>query len=211
AQDELEDWGAYAVPHLIAVMNQAHAAGASRVQDVAIGMLRLAARRPLLDPFNPNPSEELKALNREIDLDNARIRDFTYTANASEQELQLVVRDWNDWYEARHSRFKLSATQKSKAFLFETRFAKYWENLLSLAFGVSLVSREPVLETLISKLKYSLSLSLGSLLLAYLISIPIGIFSAVKKDSPADRAVTVGLFMLYSLPSFFVATLVLFF
>lgn len=211
AQDELEDWGAYAVPHLIAVMNQAHAAGASRVQDVAIGMLRLAARRPLLDPFNPNPSEELKALNREIDLDNARIRDFTYTANASEQERQRVVKDWNDWYEARHSRFKLSATQKAKAFLFETRFAKYWENLLSLDFGVSLVSREPVLETLISKLKYSLSLSLGSLLLAYLISIPIGIFSAVKKDSPADRAVTVGLFMLYSLPSFFVATLVLFF
>jgi peptide/nickel transport system permease protein len=68
-----------------------------------------------------------------------------------------------------------------------------------------------VLATLISKLPYSLSLSVGSLLLAYLIAIPLGIFSAVRKDSPADRATTVVLFMLYSLPSFFVATLLLFF
>src|SRR5262249_32254690 len=48
-------------------------------------------------------------------------------------------------------------------------------------------------------------------LLAYFIAIPLGIFSAVKKDTPADRGLTLGLFMLYSLPSFFVATLLLYF
>src|SRR5690606_6970887 len=63
----------------------------------------------------------------------------------------------------------------------------------------------------VGKLKYSLTLSVGSLLLAYLISIPLGIFSAVKKNTTPDRALTVLLFMLYSLPSFFVATLLLFF
>jgi peptide/nickel transport system permease protein len=68
-----------------------------------------------------------------------------------------------------------------------------------------------VLGTLVSKLPYSLSLSLSSLLLAYLISIPIGIHSAVKRDTAVDRTVTVGLFMLYSLPSFFVGTLLLFY
>jgi peptide/nickel transport system permease protein len=76
---------------------------------------------------------------------------------------------------------------------------------------VSLVTREPVLATLVSKLKYSLVLSVGSLVLAYLVSIPLGVFSAVKKDSATDRALTVNLFMLYSLPSFFVATLLLYF
>ena len=54
-------------------------------------------------------------------------------------------------------------------------------------------------------------LSGGSLLLAYLIAIPLGIFSAVKKGTRTDRVVTTLLFMLYSLPSFFVATLLLFF
>lgn len=211
AQDELEDWGAYAVPHLIAIMNQAQAEGEARVRDVAVGMLRLAARRPLVDPFNPRPDDQLRALNRAIDLDNALVRNMSYSANAPEEQRQQVVRQWNDWYAERKARFHLSPMQKASALFLETRFANYWSNLLRLDFGVSLVSREPVLTTLIGKLKYSLSLSLGSLLLAYLISIPIGIFSAVKKDSPTDRAMTVSLFMLYSLPSFFVATLVLFF
>jgi peptide/nickel transport system permease protein len=64
---------------------------------------------------------------------------------------------------------------------------------------------------LISKLPYSLTLSIGSLLLAYVIAIPLGILSAVDKDSRADRVTTFGLFMLYSLPSFFVATILLYF
>jgi peptide/nickel transport system permease protein len=67
------------------------------------------------------------------------------------------------------------------------------------------------MQTLISKLKYSLSLSVVSLILAYLIAIPLGIFAAVDRGSKSERSLTVGLFMLYSLPSFFVATLLLIF
>jgi peptide/nickel transport system permease protein len=83
--------------------------------------------------------------------------------------------------------------------------------VLRLDFGVSLVTHEPVVATMLGKLKYSLVLSVGSLLLAYAISIPLGIYSAVKKDSFWDRVLTVKLFVLYSLPSFFVATLLLYF
>ena len=45
--------------------------------------------------------------------------------------------------------------------------------------------------------------------LAYLISLPLGIWSAVKENTIADRIVTVILFMLYSLPSFFVGVVLL--
>ena len=62
------------------------------------------------------------------------------------------------------------------AALFETRFAKYWANLLRFDFGVSLVTKQPVMTTLLGKLKYSLSLSVLSLILAYLIAIPLGIY-----------------------------------
>ena len=50
-----------------------------------------------------------------------------------------------------------------------------------------------------------------SILIAYLVSVPLGVFSAVKRNSLADRVITVVLFMLYSLPSFFVGTLLLFY
>jgi len=45
----------------------------------------------------------------------------------------------------------------------ETLFATYWKYLLQLDVGISLVSRKPVLETLVSKLRYSISLSVTSL------------------------------------------------
>ena len=48
-----------------------------------------------------------------------------------------------------------------------------------------------------------------SIFIAYLVSIPIGIFSAYKKDSMADKGTSLGLFILYSMPSFFVGVLLL--
>lgn len=211
AQDALEDFGGYAVPHLISIARRAHAEGQGELRDLAVGMLRLSARRPLVDPFNPNPSEELRALNRAIDLENAELRNLGYARSASDDERAEVLERWQRWFDERRERFTWSVGEKVGIFFLETRFANYWRNLLRLDFGVSLVTREPVLTTLVGKLKYSLSLSVGSLLLAYLISIPLGIFSAVKKNTTPDRVLTVLLFMLYSLPSFFVATLLLFF
>lgn len=211
AQDNLEDLGQYAVPHLVNIARTAHASGQAELRDITVGMLRLAARRPLVDPFSPNPSAELKEQNRAIDLANAEVQKLGYSRNAPEARKAEVIAQWGAWFEAHEPRFRWSPSGKLATFFLETRFANYWKNLVHLDFGVSLVSREPVLATLLSKLKYSLSLSVGSLLLAYLVSIPLGIFSAVKKNTTPDRVLTVGLFMLYSMPSFFVATLLLFF
>ena len=94
-------------------------------------------------------------------------------------------------------------------FFTDTRFAKYWGNLLRLDFGISHVDKKPVLESLLSKLKYSITLAVSSVFLIYLISLPLGIFSAVRRNTVADKVVTVILFMLYSLPSFFVAVILL--
>src|SRR5207249_11123539 len=53
----------------------------------------------------------------------------------------------------------------------------------------------------------SLKLSGISLLLAYLISIPLGIYSSTHQQSAGDRFTSVLLFTLYSLPNFWVATM----
>ncbi len=50
-----------------------------------------------------------------------------------------------------------------------------------------------------------------SLFIAYLIAIPLGIFSAVKQYSLLDQVSTVVLFALYSLPNFWIGTLLLIF
>ncbi len=207
AQDALEDLGAYAVPHLIALLD----APDRRLRDAATYFLRLNALRPLEDPFNPSPSPVVQARNRAIDHENATLRTLRFSLDDPEPEKLEIVAAWKRWYAAHGERFSYGLADEVRIFFFDTRFAAYWKNLVRLDFGVSLTSREPVVRTLVSKLKYSLSLSVGSLLLAYALAIPLGIFSAVKKGTRADRIVTTLLFMLYSLPSFFVATLLLYF
>jgi peptide/nickel transport system permease protein len=207
AQEELEDLGSAAVPHLVALLDDRD----PKLRDAASYFLRVAATRPLEDPFARNPSEALRQRNRAIAQENAQLRELRYAPEAPEAEKLRVLGELRRWYAQHRSRYEQTRLGNVKSFFFDTRFAAYWRNLARLDFGVSLTSREPVVKTLLSKLKYSLTLSVGSLLLAYLIAIPLGVFSAVKKGTRVDRALTLSLFMLYSLPSFFVATLLLYF
>jgi peptide/nickel transport system permease protein len=59
-----------------------------------------------------------------------------------------------------------------------------------------------VMDELWQRLKVTVPLSLVSVLLAYLLALPLGILSAVKQGSLADKLTTLGLFMLYSIPTF---------
>ncbi|MBT3621556.1 MAG: ABC transporter permease [Flavobacteriales bacterium] len=83
------------------------------------------------------------------------------------------------------------------------------KGLLRGDFGISYIDSQPIQSKIWQKVGISFSLSLISIILAYLISIPIGIYSAYKKDSVADKGLSLVLFVLYSMPSFFVATLLL--
>ena len=211
AQERLDAWGSYAVPALVAVLGDAQRSGESALRAATLRALRAAARRPLVDPFADDPTPEQRERNRQIDVENARLRALRFEAGDDEARRAEVVAEWLAWYDANRERWEWSRAERVRILFLETRFARYFTNLVRLDFGVSLVTREPVLETLLSKLPYSLTLSVGSLLLAYLIAIPLGVFSAVSRDTRADRSTTVLLFMLYSLPSFFVATLLLYF
>jgi len=76
-------------------------------------------------------------------------------------------------------------------------------------FGVSYLTQQPVSGLISDRIGWSLFFTLTSIFLAYLISIPVGIKSASQPDSTFDRTSTIILFLLYSLPLFWVATLLL--
>ncbi len=81
--------------------------------------------------------------------------------------------------------------------------------LLRGDFGISYLNKQPVSAMIKEKIGWSLFFTLVSVFLAYLISVPIAIKAAAKKDSSFDRLSSLILFMLYSLPTFWVATLLL--
>jgi peptide/nickel transport system permease protein len=87
--------------------------------------------------------------------------------------------------------------------------AVYSRGILRGDFGTSYVTKQPISEVIGEKIGWSMFFALASVFLAYLVSIPLGIKAAAEKDSKFDRISTVSLFILYSLPSFWIATLLL--
>jgi len=78
-------------------------------------------------------------------------------------------------------------------------------------FGISLRDGRPVWSVLKEGLRITLQLNLIAIFLIYLVAIPLGVYIAVKKDTLFDRFSTLMLFILYSLPTFWIATMLIVF
>jgi peptide/nickel transport system permease protein len=91
------------------------------------------------------------------------------------------------------------------------RYALWVGKMVTLDFGDSYKDHRPVTEKIFATLPVTLQLNVISLFLIYVLSIPLGVFSATHQHSIADRISTLGLFVLYSLPNFWVAMLLMYF
>jgi len=92
------------------------------------------------------------------------------------------------------------------------RFVLYrpsFSGLLQLDLGESTESNKPVWAEIKSRLPLSIWFGGWSLLLAYAVSIPLGVAKALKRDGAFDRGSTLTLFILYSIPSYVLAVVLL--
>ncbi|MDQ3047450.1 MAG: ABC transporter permease [Bacteroidota bacterium] len=76
-------------------------------------------------------------------------------------------------------------------------------------FGISYVTKQPVSEVISERIFWSLLFALLSVLLAYFVSIPLGVKAAANRGGRFDKTSSIILFMLYSMPSFWLATLLM--
>mgnify|MGYP004479113669 FL=1 len=94
---------------------------------------------------------------------------------------------------------------------FVVQYFTWLGNLLRGDMGTSYVSNKPVFSTFVSKLPATLLLTAVSILLTVLISIPLGIWSAVKQNTATDYVIRTASFIGNSLPNFFVSLLLIYF
>jgi peptide/nickel transport system permease protein len=86
----------------------------------------------------------------------------------------------------------------------------YWlRNAVTLDFGRSVIDRRPVREKIFEKLPRTIELNGLAVLVAAVIGVPIGLWSAARSGRAAERISAVMFFILYSLPSFWVALLLM--
>ena len=87
------------------------------------------------------------------------------------------------------------------------QFLKYLGGVITGDFGTSYMSRAPVIDALLSRYPYTLTLASTSTLIMIIIGIPIGIISATKQYSLLDRISTsIGLIGV-SMPTFWIGML----
>ena len=91
---------------------------------------------------------------------------------------------------------------------------QYWRWISGVVqgdFGFSLRNTEPVSTVILDALPITIELMILALLIAVLVGVPLGVLSAVKRDSAHDYAARVGGLVGVSIPSFWLATLLLIF
>jgi len=85
----------------------------------------------------------------------------------------------------------------------------YSNGLVRGDFGTSYQTKDAVSKTIFGRIGWSLFFTVVSVIIAYIVSIPIGVKAAQNRGGRFDRVSSVVLFALYSLPSFFIAILLL--
>lgn len=93
---------------------------------------------------------------------------------------------------------------------FLTQYFVWLGNLLRGDMGTSYISGREVFPTFISKLPATLLLTVVSILLTILVSIPLGVLAAVKQNRFTDYVIRAASFLGNSMPNFFVALLLMY-
>lgn len=94
---------------------------------------------------------------------------------------------------------------------FLVQYGKWFAGMVTGDMGVSYVSKKNVYDTFVEKLPATILLTVSSVLLTMLISIPLGIFSAVKHNRLGDYVVRFFSFIGNSMPNFFAALVLMYF
>ena len=89
------------------------------------------------------------------------------------------------------------------------QYADWVARLARLDFGKSFIDGRPVLDKLLERLPVTLTINALEIIAAFLIAVPLGIMSALKRNTLADKVTTVTVFLGFSMPGFWFALLLM--
>ncbi|AIK32848.1 MULTISPECIES: ABC transporter permease [Bacillus] len=90
------------------------------------------------------------------------------------------------------------------------QYILWLKNILTGNFGYSLQNHRPVLDLIVERLPATIGLMGSSLLVSFVIAIPLGLFTGVKKNSIFDRIVNFISYVGISMPVFWFALLLIY-
>ena len=153
-----------------------------------------------------NLTDKQRNENREISKQNLFLREHLPSHLDTEQNLQAKILALSSWYQKNQSRFEPTLWQKFGIFFTETRFFRYFSRVLTLDFGT--LRDDPtktVVSEVISRFKYSLTLSVTPLIITFFLCLFFGFLMALNHNSLLDHGLNTLFLILYAIPIFVVA------
>lgn len=137
-------------------------------------------------------------------------KEWAFASGEPADERARKMDRWRRWWKYSATNFSdYSSGERFLQTFTQTQYGVWVAKLIRFDFDESYFYKRPVRELIAERLPVTLQLNIISILIAYMIAIPLGIFSAVKRYTLADKSTTVMLFILYSLPSFWVANMLI--
>lgn len=137
---------------------------------------------------------------------------WDFNQDKSQKDISENFDKWKRWwknYKTQYTTF--SGTQRAARVFTATQYGIWVGKILTLDFDVSYNYNRPVIQLIKERLPVSIQLSLISIFLSYIIAIPLGIYSSTHRHTKTDQGITIVMFILYSLPSFWVASMLIMF
>lgn len=91
------------------------------------------------------------------------------------------------------------------------QYGIWLKNLATLDFGESFKDNQPVWANIAERLPVTINLNILSILVVYLVAIPLGVYSATHHNTFGDKLTTVAVFILFAVPVVWAATMALVF
>jgi len=89
------------------------------------------------------------------------------------------------------------------------QYAKWMGHITQGDLGRSMITYEPVMGEILRRFPATLELAVGGMLISLAISVPLGIYSAIRRDSAVDYAGMAGVLVGVSMPNFWLALILI--
>lgn len=147
-------------------------------------VIRLAPGDPVMQlTFDPKiKAETREKMRRQLGLDKPLAVQYVYW---------LVGNDWLTWFGE------------------EVEERALTRGVLRLDFGRSYLERRPATEMVMERVPATITLNVTALIIAYIVGLPVGIYSAVRQNGPFDNVSRVIAVIFNAVPSFWLSLMVM--
>ena len=131
---------------------------------------------------------------------------------AKPESLAMVIENWQVHFDNRTDIYSPSWFGKLGTIFFDTQYSHMVMRLVTFQFGRSATTaKEPVSKLLWEAFLVSAPLMLLAQFIIYTVAVPMGVVCGVNRGNSVDRMISLGLFILYSIPAFVAGMLFLLF